>query len=108
MQASSSDIFPFVGRHRLKPFSQVQLPPAYSLAPLIQSRIVVYSGESFVHRTPPPCATLFAPVMPSDSELEVGFTRIRLFSGSSGSTTSVTVPQVALKSVCEAWQCTQA
>src|SRR4051794_20243901 len=108
MQASSSDVLPFVGRHRLKAVSHVQLTPAYSLAPLIQSRIVVYSGESFVQRTPPPCATLFAPVTPSDSELEVGFTRMRLFSGSSASTTFATVPQVALKSVCEAWQCTQA
>ena len=29
-------------------------PVAYSFAPLIHSRIVTYSGESFAHRTPPP------------------------------------------------------
>src|SRR4051794_27527648 len=108
MQASSSDILPAVGRYRLQAVSHVQLTFTYSLAPFIQSRIVVYSGESFVHRTPPPWATLFAPVTPSDSEVDVGFTRIRLFSGSSGSTTFATVAQVALKSVCDAWQCTHA
>ena len=75
---------------------------AYSFAPLIQPRIVRYSGDSFVHRTPPPCDSTFEPAIPSDSELEVGLRRIRLFSGSSVSTTFITVDQVALKSVWEA------
>src|SRR6185369_8312895 len=59
----------------------------YSFAPLIQSRIVVYSGESLAKRTPPPCANVLEPAMPSVSELDVGLRRIRLSSGLSVSTT---------------------
>ena len=60
---------------------------AYSFAPLIHSRIVAYSGESLVNRTPPPCARVVEPAMPSVSELDVGLRRIRLFSGFAVSTT---------------------
>ena len=57
----------------------------YSFAPLIQSRMMAYSAESLAKRMPPPCASV--PATPSVSELEVGFFRIRLFSGSAVSTT---------------------
>ena len=53
----------------------------YSLAPLIHSRIVAYSGESLVNRMPPPCARVADPATPSVSELDVGLRKIRLFSG---------------------------
>src|SRR5260370_1444035 len=47
----------------------------YSLAPFIHSRIVRYSGESLAQRTPLPCEMVFAPTMPSLSEVEVGFNK---------------------------------
>src|SRR5215831_574847 len=80
----------------------------YSLAPLIHSRIVAYSGESLVNRTPPPCARVADPATPSVSELDVGLRKIKLFSGSAWSTTFSAVENVALNSVCVEWQCTQA
>src|SRR5438132_536467 len=71
----------------------------YSLAPLIHWRMVTYSGESFVQRTPPPCANVLEPAIPSVSALDVGLRRSRLFSGSDVSTTFITVDQLALNSV---------
>src|SRR4029077_18269852 len=68
-------------------------------APLIHPRMVAYSGESLVNRTPPPCGRIFEPETPSVSELEVGFLRIRLFSGFAVSTTFFTVAQVASNNV---------
>src|SRR5579872_912700 len=76
----------------------------YRLAPSIQRRIVWYSGESFSQRRPPPWGRTFEPSTPSDSELDVGLRRIRLFSGSFRSITLSAVEYVALKSVCVAWQ----
>ena len=70
--------------------------------------MVAYSGESLVNRTPPPWASVLAPTTPSDSELDVGLRRIRLFSGSSVSTTLSAVEYVPLKMVWVAWQWTQA
>src|SRR5262245_9892072 len=81
---------------------------AYSLAPLIHSRIVAYSGESLVNRMPPPCDRVADPATPSVSALDVGLRRIKLFSGSAWSTTFNAVENVALNSVCVEWQCTQA
>src|SRR5262245_19729203 len=81
---------------------------AYSLAPLIHSRIVAYSGESLVNRMPPPCDRVADPATPSDSELDVGLRSIKLFSGFAWSTTFNAVENVALNNVCVAWQCTQA
>src|SRR5262249_34414753 len=60
-------------------------------APLIQSRIVRYSGESFSQRTAPPWEGCFEPSVPSLSAVEVGFRRSRLFSGSFRSTTFITL-----------------
>src|SRR5262245_25770797 len=83
-------------------------PLVYSLAPLIHSRIVAYSGESLVNRMPPPCDSVADPATPSVSELDVGLRRIKLFSGFAWSTTFNAVENVALNSVCVEWQCTQA
>src|SRR5439155_10249632 len=85
-----------------------KLRSAYSLAPLIHSRIVAYSGESLVNRMPPPCDRVADPATPSVSELDVGLRNIRLFSGSAWSTTFNAVENVPLNSVCVEWQCTQA
>jgi hypothetical protein len=65
----------------------------YSFAPYIQSRIVVYSGESLVNRAPPPCASV--PATPSVSELDVGLGSRRLSSGWALSTTFSAISYVA-------------
>src|SRR5258708_40013975 len=82
--------------HLIGSFRRFAAGGGYSLAPFIHSRIVRYSGESLDQRTPPPCEIVFAPATPSLSEVEVGFSRRRLFSGSARLMTFEAVSKVPL------------